>query len=117
MPWAQGVGRSNRPAPTISLLFSAIFRETAHLPQVQRTAGVRTENMGLIDRAVRKNQPNWYRVSTILTTLWLIPLISDGAMTPQLLLDHATKHHAYESTLQSAARRMDIVRNRVSSRE
>ena len=29
---------------------------------------MRTENVGLIDRMASKNQPKWYRVSTILTT-------------------------------------------------
>ena len=35
MAWAQGVGRSNRPAPTNLLCCPLLFRETAHLPKVQ----------------------------------------------------------------------------------
>jgi len=35
LPWAQGVGRSNRPAPTKSPLLSATFCDSAHLPRVQ----------------------------------------------------------------------------------
>jgi hypothetical protein len=71
MPWAQGVGRSNRPAPTKAFIFSVRCAElycSAHLPQVQWTAQARIDNVGVDDSTAGKDQPVWLPVSTFSTT-------------------------------------------------
>ena len=53
MAWAQGVASSNPAAPTKSFIFSGFIvcrMCGAHMSQVQKTAKVCTENVGLTDR-------------------------------------------------------------------
>jgi hypothetical protein len=64
----RGSGVQIAPTRPNLFCFQRYVYKTAHLPQVQRTAGVRTENVGLIDRTASKNQCKWCRVSTILIT-------------------------------------------------
>jgi len=39
MPWAQGVGRSNRPAPTKAFIFSGIFERCEAARTCRRCSG------------------------------------------------------------------------------
>jgi len=74
MSWAQGVGRSNRPAPTKPFIFSIVLasserrgrRRASASGAVDRLIGI--DKAGVVDRSMGNIQPFWLAVSTFSTT-------------------------------------------------